>query len=40
MIEVQIKDAQRELQALAAKAFEGEEVVIMVGAKTGPMTSH
>ena len=33
MIEVQIKDAQRELHALAAKALEGEVVVIMVGKK-------
>ena len=33
MIEVKIKDAQRDLPALAAKALEGEEVVITVGKK-------
>lgn len=33
MIEVKITDAQRELPALAAKALEGEDVVITVGKK-------
>ena len=33
MIEVKITDAQRELPALAARALEGEDVVITVGKK-------
>jgi hypothetical protein len=33
MIEVKIKDAQRELPTLAAKALDGEDVVITVGKK-------